>query len=93
MTKPRLTIKQILAWADAHHKRTGCWPTSRSGSIHGTKDENWNAVNHAAVRGIPRPVAWIVVMRATVEAPRRVGPTTTPGSHDRPDSGVGRCPP
>jgi len=24
--KPPLSIKQILAWADAHHKRTGEWP-------------------------------------------------------------------
>ena len=51
MKKPPLTIDKILAWADAHHKRTGCWPTSRSGSIHGTRDENWNAVNHALCAG------------------------------------------
>jgi hypothetical protein len=24
--RPRLTIEQILAWADAHHARTGRWP-------------------------------------------------------------------
>src|SRR5438270_10779689 len=25
---PRFTIKQILTWADAHHRRMGQWPTS-----------------------------------------------------------------
>ena len=57
MTKPRLTNEQILAWADAHHKRTGCWPTSRSGSIQGTMDENWRAVTtclYFGYRGLTR---------------------------------------
>src|SRR5205823_3864337 len=26
-SRPDLTIEQILAWADAHHQRTGRWPT------------------------------------------------------------------
>ncbi len=26
--RPALTVEQILAWADAHHERTGEWPTS-----------------------------------------------------------------
>jgi hypothetical protein len=25
---PRLTVRTILAWADAHRQRTGTWPTS-----------------------------------------------------------------
>jgi len=30
---PRLTYKQILLWADAHHRRTGRWPRHYSGPI------------------------------------------------------------
>ena len=28
---PRLTLRQILAWADEHHARTGQWPQHLSG--------------------------------------------------------------
>ena len=30
---PRLTVHQILAWADAFHQRTGKWPQVRSGIL------------------------------------------------------------
>ena len=50
---PVLTIEQILAWADAHHQRTGRWPTTRSGSVHGTKDEKWSAVASCLWNGKP----------------------------------------
>lgn len=48
---PRLTTKQILAWADDYHRRHGTWPTSRSGPIDGAKSECWSAVNSALVNG------------------------------------------
>ena len=57
MKKPPLTIEQILAWADAHHERTGCWPTSESGPISGAKDENWATITGSLYfgnRGLPR---------------------------------------
>src|SRR5262249_33615409 len=41
---PRLTIKQILVWADEYRKRTGAWPTCRSGSIQSAPRETWMAV-------------------------------------------------
>src|SRR5690348_5065999 len=31
--RPPLTIEQILAWAEAHHQRTGKWPTAASGEV------------------------------------------------------------
>src|SRR2546425_7817049 len=49
---PRLTIKQILAWADAHHGRTEAWPTSESGPIAGTAGETWKAIDHALRLGM-----------------------------------------
>jgi hypothetical protein len=48
---PKLSIAQILAWVDAHHERTGEWPTHLSGVIDGQPGETWSSVNHALMRG------------------------------------------
>jgi hypothetical protein len=48
---PPLTRKQILAWADAHRKRTGRWPTVESGSIPDAPGESWITVNEALRKG------------------------------------------
>lgn len=50
LDKPPLTLEQILAWADAHHQRTGEWPLKeRSGPVQDAPDETWAAI-HAALR-------------------------------------------
>lgn len=54
---PKLTIEQISQWAEAHHKRTGEWPTKDSGSIPEVPGENWKAINYAlkskkSIRGL-----------------------------------------
>ena len=48
---PRLTIKQILEWADAHHRRTGQWPKRFSGKVHGIRHETWLRIDHAMRSG------------------------------------------
>jgi hypothetical protein len=48
---PKLTRRQILRWADAHHKRTGEWPTQDSGPIVDAPAESWAAVDSALNRG------------------------------------------
>jgi hypothetical protein len=48
---PRLTIRQILLWADAHHRRTGAWPTAQSGPIVEAPGERWSGVNMALHHG------------------------------------------
>ena len=53
---PPFTIRQILEWADAHHQRTGTWPTQRSQRIVGADQETWMAVEsalNAGTRGLP----------------------------------------
>jgi hypothetical protein len=53
---PPLRKTAILAWADAHHKRTGAWPTSESGPVADAPGETWRAVDQAlrvGVRGLP----------------------------------------
>jgi hypothetical protein len=52
-----LTVGQILAWADAHHGRTGRWPHANSGPVEGEPGESWANVNAALYwgrRGLPR---------------------------------------
>lgn len=48
---PRLTVKQILTWADAYRARTGCWPRRDSGVVRPGATETWCAVNMALKQG------------------------------------------
>ena len=48
---PRLTVKQILAWADAYRARTGHWPRRDSGLVRPASTETWSAVNTALKQG------------------------------------------
>ena len=47
---PDLTIPQILAWADAHRRRTGQWPGPHDGGIPRTR-QTWSAIQSALQRG------------------------------------------
>jgi hypothetical protein len=49
--RPRLTIRKILDWADAHHARTGHWPTTRSGAVEGVALEAWHGIDQALRSG------------------------------------------
>jgi hypothetical protein len=44
---PRLSQEQILAWADAHHARTGRWPKVKSGPVRGAPGETWSGLDNA----------------------------------------------
>jgi hypothetical protein len=46
-----LTVERILAWADAHRKRTGSWPTSRSGPVADAPGEDWWNLNESLLHG------------------------------------------
>jgi hypothetical protein len=46
-----LTVEQVLAWADCHHRRTGWWPGQESGPIPEAPGENWMAVDMALGKG------------------------------------------
>jgi hypothetical protein len=52
----RLSVDQIVAWADLHKAATGKWPTRYSGAVRGAPEENWGAIEHAlraGLRGLP----------------------------------------
>ncbi len=48
--RPRWTVQQVLEWADSHYRRTGVWPTWRSGRIPEAKWETWRLVDYALKR-------------------------------------------
>ncbi len=48
---PKLTLDQILAWADAFHERTARWPKASSNSIDESPGETWKNVDEALHRG------------------------------------------
>jgi hypothetical protein len=53
---PPLTKDEILAWADAHHRRTGQWPKATFGAVTDAPHETWGNINQAlrkGLRGLP----------------------------------------
>jgi hypothetical protein len=51
-----LSKKKILAWAVAHHERTGLWPTTNSGPVTDVPGERWDLIDNAlrvGHRGLP----------------------------------------
>jgi hypothetical protein len=45
------TLEQILAWATAHHTRTGKWPIKSSGPVAESPEETWSIVDDALRNG------------------------------------------
>jgi hypothetical protein len=79
MGKPRLSVEQILAWADAHRQRTGCWPRPDSGPIRQAPSENWGAINAALCRGLRGLPGGDCLSRLLVRYGRTVGRWARPG--------------
>jgi hypothetical protein len=53
---PPLRVEEILAWAEAHHRRTGQLPRRSSGPVVEARGEHWGAVEaalHQGHRGLP----------------------------------------
>jgi hypothetical protein len=48
---PKLTVEQILAWADAHHAAHGRWPRIEEGAVDGVPRDTWNAIHMALTKG------------------------------------------
>lgn len=48
---PRLTVKTILALADAHHDEFGAWPKLNSGPVNGVPGETWLRIDAALRKG------------------------------------------
>lgn len=48
---PKLSERQIFAWAKAHYNRTGHWPTLESGPVKDAPGETWMAIDIVLSRG------------------------------------------
>ena len=73
---PSLSIPQILAWADAHHARTGKWPNHLAGPIPEAPGESWKRAQGALVagtRGLPggSSLAQLLAVRRGLRNPQR----------------------
>lgn len=51
LLKDRLTIEQILEWADAYYKKTEQWPNVQSGEVDAQMGENWRSIDKALRHG------------------------------------------
>jgi hypothetical protein len=52
MAKAKLTVTEILAWADAHRRRTGAWPGTASGPVPQSPGETWRRIDNALRLGL-----------------------------------------
>lgn len=71
----KLTIRQILQWADEYHARHGHWPTPKSGPIAGTNGEKWSALQtalHEGRRGLRGGSSLPRLLAAKRRAPHRL---------------------
>jgi hypothetical protein len=48
---PKLTVEQVLRWADAYFRQEGEWPRGASGAIADAPGETWNAIDRALRKG------------------------------------------
>jgi hypothetical protein len=48
---PKITVDQVLGWADAFHARYGRWPTQRSGAVDDEPGMKWATVQQALRHG------------------------------------------
>jgi len=74
---PRLSNKKILAWADAHQRRTGRWPTVNAGPVEDAAGETWAALDDAlrqGHRGLPggSSLRQLLVRKRGLRDPRRL---------------------
>jgi hypothetical protein len=79
---PRLTEAEILAWADAHRRRTGRWPSAGSGPAAVAPGEDWKAIDNSlrlGYRGLPGGSSL-----ARLLAERKIGADPTPGDPPQP---------
>jgi hypothetical protein len=79
---PALSVEQILAWADAHHRRTDRWPTPKSGPIPEARLDTWSSVANAlrlGSRGLRRTLLARLLARHRAARNHKALPRLTAG--------------
>src|SRR5262249_42207718 len=76
---PRLSVEQILSWADAYFAAHGVWPGHSSGPLDSAPGETWAAIDRnlwLGRRGLPGKTT---LLRLLIEHGRRSLSGRTPG--------------
>ncbi len=84
--RPGLTIEQILEWADEHQRRTGRWPSIKSGRIPQSDGDTWMGVNAAlyhGYRGLPAGLS-LFKLRAKYRASGKAPGGSAPRENGKP---------
>jgi superfamily II DNA or RNA helicase len=64
---PKISVPEILSWADSYHSRTGRWPVAKSGTIQEAPEIKWKHVDLAlrkGLRGLPGGSSLAVLLAA-----------------------------
>ena len=77
--KRKLTVEDILAWADDHQARTGRWPVQTSGVVSAAPDVTWAKIDDALRKGTRGMPPGSSLRRLFLEY-RKTGPTPAPGA-------------
>jgi hypothetical protein len=88
---PRLSVAQVVGWAEAHRRRTGRWPTATSGRVEEAPAETWKAVALAlqqGLRGLPRGSS-LARLRSPAAVAASSRPADPPPGASPADSGPG----
>ena len=97
---PRLSVDQILAWADAHYATYGKWPTRASGVIGANPNETWHRLDNAlrnGCRGLPGSMSLATLLqehrgaRHKLRLPRLTTKQIVQWAESHVDA-TGRCP-
>ena len=71
-----LTVKQILAWAKAHRRRTGRWPSAAFGPVADAPGQTWRGLDQALAggfRGLPEGFSLARLLHQHRQAPQGQG--------------------
>jgi hypothetical protein len=81
--RPRLTLEQVLAWGDAHHRASGQWPDRFAGAVAGVPGERWVNIDQAlrrGVRGLPAGLTLVTLFERR-PVPPGLDQSGEPGPH------------
>jgi hypothetical protein len=74
MLLPPLTVEQVLAWADAHHRRTGHWPRQKD-LFHEVPGLTWSSIDGnlaQGFRGLPSGLSLRNLLAKHRGAPKKI---------------------
>ena len=91
---PLYSVKQILRWADAFHKRHGRCGGVKEGAIEDApgETETWNAVGSGSARWQARPARWVFALGSPGQTSGNSQPSGLGSVDDTADFEMGRRP-